>query len=98
MKNKIAETSSQVGFPFAGLLFLFVVLFGLQCWNLKENIARHLNLRESRAQMKTILPQAQNIQDNLTQLGQDLLALAKTNAEAQKIVGEFKIQFNPEAK
>jgi hypothetical protein len=98
MKNKSNDGSTRTAFPVAGLLFLFLVLLGLQCWNLKDNITRHLNLRESRSQMKTILPQAQNIQDNLSQLSQEVLTLAKTNAEAQKIVSEFKIQFSPNAK
>ena len=76
-----------------------VLLIGLSillifAWEVRVNIFTRENARQLQQQQVAVVEQATKIQAGLEKLVRGLVELAKTDAEAQKLVTKFGIKLN----
>jgi len=92
-QNTAAKTYS----PFWALGLVFATLIFLQAWYLKDDFNQRSQIEATQAQLKSLVGQAQTINQTTEAVGRELFALSSTSEEAARIITEFKIQLNQPA-
>ena len=93
-QNIAAKTYS----PFWALILVFATLIFLQAWYvLKDDINQRSQIEATQAQLKSLVGQAQTINQTTEAIGRELMALSSSSEEAARIITEFNIQLNQPA-
>ena len=88
-------SSPRLYSPFWAVLAVFLTLIVLQLFSLRQGARDRTQLRATHVSLGGSLTQANTVTLTVERVGQDLLAMAAANnAEAAKIVAEFRIATN----
>jgi hypothetical protein len=84
-------------FPFAAIFIVFAAFAMVQAFTLRAAWKQRVQLRATQAELRKLMPLAQQVNQLAEQVGQDLISLSSNSAEARKILTEFNIKTNRSA-
>ncbi len=85
--------------PFTAILIIVVALLIVYGLQLRTIITQRSMIKNANAELASVMPQAEALNNTMVAISQDLLSMSPTNQSARQIIADFKIQAvqNPNA-